>query len=132
MPRPRIRSLRDRKNLVERRHFAKVLPPVAGFGEWFDALPVFAGVLTRNAIDGDQLSDRFFSLLIFMHIGLPLTMLGAMWAHVQRVSPARTSPPRALAWGSAAMLAALCLVKPVSLMPAADMGMLAAKIPLAQ
>ncbi len=57
-------------------------------------------------------------------------MLGAMWAHVQRVSPARSNPPRPLAWGSAAMLAALCLARPVSLMPAADLGILPARIPL--
>ena len=98
--------------------------------EWFDALPVFDGALTRNVVAGDQLNDRFFSLLIFLHIGLPLAMLAAMWAHVQRVSPARSNPPRALAWGSAAMLAALCLAKPVALMPAADLGVMPARIPL--
>ena len=98
--------------------------------EWLDALPVFDGALTRNVIAGDQVNDRFFSLLIFMHIGLPLAMLGAMWAHVQRVSPARTSPPRPLALGSAAMLVALCLAKPVTLMPAADLATLPARIPL--
>ena len=59
--------------------------------EWLDALPVFDGALTRNVIAGSQVNDRFFSLLIFLHIGLPLAMLGAMWAHIQRVSPARTN-----------------------------------------
>jgi coenzyme F420-reducing hydrogenase delta subunit/ferredoxin len=98
--------------------------------EWFDALPVFDGSLARNAIAGDQVSDRFFSLLIFLHIGLPLAMLAALWAHVQRVSPARTHPPRALGWGSAAMLAALCVAKPVSLMPAADLAFLPARLPV--
>jgi len=98
--------------------------------EWFDVLPVFDGALSRNVIDGGQVNDRFFSLLIFLHIGLPLGMLGALWAHVQRVSPARTTPPRTLAWGSAAMLAVLCLAKPVTLMPAADLAFLPARIPL--
>lgn len=98
--------------------------------EWFDALPVFDGALVRNVIDGGQVSDRFFSLLIFLHIGLPLALLGAMWAHVQRVSPARTNPPAALAWGCAATLAVLSLAKPVSLMPVADLSFLPARIPL--
>ncbi len=98
--------------------------------EWFDALPVFDGALTRNVIAGEQVSDRLFSLFTFLHIGLPLAMLGAMWAHVQRVSPARTMPPAALAWGSAATLAALSLAKPLSLMPPADLGLLPARIPL--
>jgi len=98
--------------------------------EWLDALPVFDGALTRNVIDGDQVSDRFFSLLIFLHIGLPLALLAGMWLHVQRVSPARTHPPGPLAWGSAAMLLALSLAKPLSLMPPADLGLLPARIPL--
>ncbi len=98
--------------------------------EWFDVLPVFDGSLARNVIDSGQVNDRFFSLLTFLHIGLPLGMLAAMWAHVQRVSPARTSPPRDLAWGSAAMLAALSLAKPISLMPAADLAFLPSRIPL--
>lgn len=98
--------------------------------EWLDALPVFDGALTRNAIAGGHVNDRFFSLLIFLHIGLPLAMLGALWAHVQRVSPARTSPPRALAIGSATMLALLCLAKPVTLMPAADLAFIPASIPV--
>lgn len=98
--------------------------------EWFDALPVFDGSLARNVIDDGQVNDRFFSLLIFVHIGLPLALLGALWAHVQRVSPARTAPPRALGWGTAAMLAALCLARPVALMPAADLAFLPARIPL--
>ncbi len=98
--------------------------------EWFDALPVFAGALVRNVVAADQVSDRFFSLLIFLHIGLPLAMLAAMWAHVQRVSPARTSPPPALAWGLAAALAALSVAKPIALMPAADLGLVPARIPV--
>jgi coenzyme F420-reducing hydrogenase delta subunit/ferredoxin len=72
----------------------------------------------------------FFSLFIFLHIGVPLGLLATMWAHIQRVSPARTNPPAAIAWGSAAMLALLCLWKPISLMPPADLGLLPARIPL--
>jgi len=43
-PRPlRIRPLKDRKNLVKKEDFAKVLPPVAGFLQWFEALPEIYG-----------------------------------------------------------------------------------------
>ena len=76
------------------------------------------------------MNDRFFSLLIFLHIGLPLAMLASLWLHVQRVSPARTHPPGPLAWGSAAMLVSLAIAKPLSLMPPADLGFLPARIPL--
>jgi len=40
--------------------------------EWFDALPVFNGLLMRNFLSPDSVNDRFFSLLSFLHIGLPL------------------------------------------------------------
>ena len=39
--------------------------------EWLDALPVFDGALIRNFIASDAVNDRLFSLLIFLHIGLP-------------------------------------------------------------
>lgn len=43
-PRPlRIRPLAERKNLVRKEDFARVLPPVGGFLEWFDALPEIYG-----------------------------------------------------------------------------------------
>ena len=43
-PRPlRIRPLKERKNLVQKEDFAKVLPPVPGFLQWFEALPEIYG-----------------------------------------------------------------------------------------
>lgn len=43
-PRPlRIRPLKERKNLVKKEDFAKVLPPVDGFLPWFEALPDIYG-----------------------------------------------------------------------------------------
>lgn len=43
-PRPlRIRPLAERKNLVRKEDFAKVLPPVDGFLRWFEALPDIYG-----------------------------------------------------------------------------------------
>ncbi|HEX6813948.1 MAG TPA: hypothetical protein VF384_20160 [Planctomycetota bacterium] len=43
-PRPlRIRPLAERKNLVDKQDFAKVLPPVEGFLRWFEALPDIYG-----------------------------------------------------------------------------------------
>ena len=43
-PRPlRMRPLAERKNLVSKENFAKVLPPVEGFLQWFEALPEIYG-----------------------------------------------------------------------------------------
>lgn len=81
--------------------------------EWFDALPMFDGALARNVIGAHAVSDRLFSLLVFLHIGLPLALLLAMWIHVQRLSAPATRPPRALAIGTLAALVVLSLVAPV-------------------
>ncbi|HXE46897.1 MAG TPA: cytochrome b N-terminal domain-containing protein, partial [Ramlibacter sp.] len=43
--------------------------------EWLDWLPSFGGTLMRNFVHANSVGDRFFSLLSFMHIGLPLLVL---------------------------------------------------------
>ena len=91
--------------------------------EWFDALPLFGDLLVRNFIDGDSVSDRFFSLLIFLHIGVPLVLLLGMWVHIQRISRPRTHPPLELAFGSLAALVALALVKPAMSTAPADLSL---------
>jgi quinol-cytochrome oxidoreductase complex cytochrome b subunit/coenzyme F420-reducing hydrogenase delta subunit len=98
--------------------------------EWFDALPVFDGALTRNVIGEGQVNDRLFSLFAFLHIGLPLALLALMWTHIQRVSPARTQPPRALATGTLVALAALSLALPLKLLPPADLAFVPARLPV--
>jgi quinol-cytochrome oxidoreductase complex cytochrome b subunit/coenzyme F420-reducing hydrogenase delta subunit len=82
--------------------------------EWLDALPFFDGALIRNFIAPDAVNDRFFSLLIFLHIGISLALLATMWVHVQRLAVPATSPPRALTLGTLAAIALLCLVRPVT------------------
>jgi len=84
---------------------------IASF-EWLDWLPGFGGTLVRNFIYPYSVNDRFFSLLSFMHIGLPLVVLLLMWIHVQRVPKARMSPPRPLLLSVMLTLIALSMVKP--------------------
>jgi CDP-4-dehydro-6-deoxyglucose reductase, E3 len=80
--------------------------------EWFDALPAFRGTMVRNFTLPEAITDRLFSLLSFLHIGIPLAVLAGLWIHTQRVPRARTMPPRRFAIGLALMLLALSLVKP--------------------
>ena len=47
-------------------------------------------------------SDRLFSLFVFVHIGVPLLLVFGLWFHIQRISRAAVFPPRALALGHAA------------------------------
>ena len=84
---------------------------VASF-EWLDWLPGFGGALIRNFIYPTSVNDRFFSLLAFMHIGIPLVVLLLMWIHVQRVPKAKTSPPRPIMLSVVLTLLVLSLVKP--------------------
>ena len=85
---------------------------VASF-EWLDWLPSFGGTLMRNFIYSTSVNDRFFSLLAFMHIGLPLLLLLLMWIHIQRVPKANTNPSRPIMASVLLTLLALSLIQPV-------------------
>ncbi|MEK7246330.1 MAG: hydrogenase iron-sulfur subunit, partial [Pseudomonadota bacterium] len=68
------------------------------------------------------LSDRFFTLMIFMHIAVPLILLFIMWFHLQRVNYAKVNPARGLAVGTALMLLVLALAVPAASQGPADLA----------
>ncbi|MGC2047807.1 MAG: 2Fe-2S iron-sulfur cluster-binding protein, partial [Gallionella sp.] len=80
--------------------------------EWLDALPIFSAPLVRNFLEQGSVNDRFFSLLSFVHLGVPLGAFALIWIHTQRVPQAKTSPPKALKVGLILSLVVLALVKP--------------------
>jgi coenzyme F420-reducing hydrogenase delta subunit/ferredoxin len=98
--------------------------------EWFGALPGFGPALVRNFIDESAMSDRFFSLLVFLHIGVPLVLLLAMWIHIQRLARARTVTSRAVGAWTLGTLLALSLVAPVVSLPPADLARVPASVPI--
>jgi NAD(P)H-flavin reductase/ferredoxin len=89
--------------------------------EWLDWLPVFNGTLIRNFIFPENVNDRLFSLLSFLHIGIPLGILVLLWVHTQRVPQAKTSPPRPIAITLVVALVALSLWKPAVSQGPADL-----------
>lgn len=93
--------------------------------EWFDYLPIFGEPIARNFLSPDALESRFFTLLVFMHIAIPLIALILLWVHLQRVSKPRINPPRGLAIGVMASLLALSLIHPALSQGPADL----AKVP---
>jgi NAD(P)H-flavin reductase len=101
---------------------------VVATAEWFDWLPLFNGALVRNFIFPENVNDRLFSLLSFIHIGVPLAVLGVLWVHTQRVPQARTAPPLAIGVTLTGALIALSLVKPVVSQPRADLAAAATAI----
>ncbi len=90
--------------------------------EWLDRLPIFGEPVARNFMSPDALESRFFTLMIFMHIAVPLIALGILWLHLQRVSRPRINPPRGLAVGSLGALLALSLVHPAVSQGPADLA----------
>ncbi len=80
--------------------------------EWLDTLPFFGEAIAANFATSSSLSGRFFTLLVYMHIAIPLFMLFLMWVHIQRHANAVTNPHRALGAGTLLSLLSLSLVYP--------------------
>jgi ferredoxin/coenzyme F420-reducing hydrogenase delta subunit len=89
--------------------------------EWLDSIGIFAEPIARNFLDSERLSGRFFTLMAYMHIAIPLLMLLAMWIHIQRHAHARVNPHRILAVGTLGALVALSLVHPAMSQAPADL-----------
>jgi len=98
--------------------------------EWFGVLPGFGPSLVRNFLVDEAMSDRLFSLLAFLHIGVPLLLLLGMWVHIQRITQPRTRPAAALGWGILATLVALSLAHPARSLAPADLAVVPTSLPL--
>ncbi|HSW25595.1 MAG TPA: hydrogenase iron-sulfur subunit [Burkholderiaceae bacterium] len=90
--------------------------------EWIDALPLLAAPLARNFLNVAAVSDRLFSLFVFVHLGVPLLLVFGLWFHIQRISRAAVFPPRMLTLGTLASLLALALAAPVMSHAPADLS----------
>ena len=76
--------------------------------ELLDRIPIFTNPMAGNFMSDDLLSDRFFTLMAFLHlIGLPIFLVFGIWLHVFRLNGPRINPPRRMM--AAALLAMLVL-----------------------
>ncbi len=98
--------------------------------EWMDWLPAFGDPMARNFLTNDAVSDRFFSLMIFLHIGIPLTMLLGMFIHITRVTRAKINPPKGLAIGTILAFTVLSLIKPALSAEPADLSYTQLNMPI--
>jgi ferredoxin/coenzyme F420-reducing hydrogenase delta subunit len=80
--------------------------------ELLDWLPIFGEPIARNFISTGTLTSRFFTLMVFMHVAVPLFLLFLMWVHIVRISRPKVNPPRLLAALSLIALVAVSLWKP--------------------
>jgi ferredoxin/coenzyme F420-reducing hydrogenase delta subunit len=81
--------------------------------ELLDWLPFFTDSMARNFLSEASLSDRFFTLLAFLHlIGMPIILVFGIWLHVFRISGPAINPPRKLMVGTLLCMLALSLIYP--------------------
>ncbi len=81
--------------------------------ELIDWIPISSESMARNFLTYDSLSNRFFTLMAFLHlIGLPLFLVFGIWLHILRISGPRINPPRVLMAGSLVAMTALSLLYP--------------------
>jgi ferredoxin/coenzyme F420-reducing hydrogenase delta subunit len=80
--------------------------------------------MATNFLSDESLSDRFFTLMAFLHlIGLPLFLVFGIWLHVFRLSGPRINPPRSLMAGTLICMLVLSLVFPAVSQDKADLSM---------
>ncbi|MGQ0430161.1 MAG: hydrogenase iron-sulfur subunit [Gammaproteobacteria bacterium] len=98
--------------------------------DFLDALPIFGEPIARNFLDQASVSDRFFTLMVFMHIAAPLLMLLFMWIHIARHARANIAPARGLGVVMLLALLALSLAHPALSEPPADLDRVPETVPL--
>lgn len=91
--------------------------------ELLDWLPMFTDPMARNFLTPESLSDRFFTLMAFLHlIGIPIFLVFGIWFHLLRISRPTVNPPRRLALGSLAALLVMSLLAPAQSQAPADLA----------
>lgn len=98
--------------------------------EWLDWLGIFAEPLARNFLHPGSVSDRFFTLLVFLHLGVPLFLLAFTYVHVARISRPKTTPPLPLVLGTAAALLVLAAAYPATSQGPAELNTVVANVSL--
>jgi len=91
--------------------------------ELLDRIPIFTNSMAGNFLSDAALSDRFFTLMAFLHlIGLPIFLVFGIWLHVFRLSGPRINPPRELMSGTLLSLLLLSVVFPAQSQDKADLA----------
>lgn len=81
--------------------------------ELLDRLPIFTDSMAGNFLTDSAMSDRFFTLMAFLHlVGLPIFLVFGIWLHVFRLSRPVINPPRRLMAGTLLCMLVLSFVFP--------------------
>jgi len=98
--------------------------------KWFDWLPIMVDPMASNFLNESTLSDRFFSLLVFLHIGIPLALLLGMFIHIKRVTGARSNPAKGLTAGTLLAMLIVSLWRPALSQAPANLDMAVTEVGL--
>ncbi len=90
--------------------------------ELLDWLPIFSEPSARNFLTPDSISDRFFTMLVFIHLGVPLLLIVGLWAHVHRISHVDYLPSQRVMLATMAALLLLSLLQPALSNPPANLA----------
>lgn len=91
--------------------------------ELLDVIPVFTDKMAANFLRDTSLSDRFFTLMAFLHlIGLPIFLVFGIWIHVFKLTRPKINPPRRLMAGTLIALLVLSVAVPAPLQQKADLS----------
>ncbi len=102
----------------------------AGLGEWLGAVPGVGATMMRNFVTEEAISDRLFSLLVFLHIGVALLVLLGVWVHLARLVRPVTNPARRVGASFAAALLVLALIAPALATQAANFSRVPDPVPV--
>ena len=92
--------------------------------ELIDRIPIFTDSMAGNFLSDDLISDRFFTLMAFLHlIGMPIFLVFGIWLHVFRLTSPRINPPRRMMAATLLCLLVLSAVYPAVSHQQADLAM---------
>lgn len=99
--------------------------------ELIDRIPIFTDSMAGNFLLDSALSDRFFTLMAFLHlVGLPIFLVFGIWLHVFRLSRPSINPPRRLMAGTLLCMLVLSVVFPAVSQDKADLALATAAVNL--
>ena len=84
-------------------------------------LPLFPEPPDRSFVGDRPVPSQFFFMNLFLHVAVPLGIIGVLWLHTARLARAAWFPERKVVWGTLAGLIALALLWPAPLPSAADL-----------
>jgi len=91
--------------------------------ELIDSLPIFTDSMAGNFLSDAAMSDRFFTLMAFLHIvGLPIFLVFGIWLHLFRLTRPSINPPRRLMAGTLLCMLVLSFVFPAVSQNKADLA----------